>query len=142
MSIWKIEAEKEIAQKFINRGTAQIRKQGSKSFKLTSDGTPACSYRGDNGVMCFAGACIDDEHYTPDMEGSSIGFRNLLAVRALQQSGFPPLDCYPGFYRRAQGDLHDNVGAGEGGDFLERFEHNLWLFCEEYGLEVPPKEQN
>ena len=33
-------------------------------------GTVDCAYRDDNGLPCFLGACISDEDYAPDMEGS------------------------------------------------------------------------
>src|SRR5690349_17291699 len=33
---------------------------------------PTCLYHGPNGLKCAVGACIEDEEYSPSMEGHSV----------------------------------------------------------------------
>lgn len=54
-------------QEVFDRVCKHLLTQGEKSMK---DGE--CAYRGDDGKMCAVGCLIDDEHYTPDLEGKMV----------------------------------------------------------------------
>lgn len=47
-------------------------KQNATSTRKRSDGLPRCAYRGDNGLKCAVGFCIEDDEYDQAMEGQSV----------------------------------------------------------------------
>lgn len=47
------------------RAKNPVRAESSGMFGIVD-----CAYRDENGLPCFLGACISDEDYDPDMEGT------------------------------------------------------------------------
>lgn len=62
------------AQEVYDHIVSHLRKQGCRSQSVIH-GKTTCAYRGDDGTMCAAGACISDSEYSKDMEG--VGYYNV-----------------------------------------------------------------
>jgi hypothetical protein len=69
-------------QEVFDTAVNALRKQGSQSVARNADGsvkmvswsssTPVCLYRSADGKKCAAGHLIQDEEYSPEMEGKNI----------------------------------------------------------------------
>lgn len=55
-------------QQIFDKVATHLLTQGDLSINM--DGI--CQYRADSGFKCAAGVLIHDEHYSPDLEGSSV----------------------------------------------------------------------
>lgn len=73
-------------QELFDKVAIHLLTQGQKA----QDSFGQCFYRTPEGLKCAVGVCIDDEHYSPEFEGTSVGAetRNELALsKALIASG-------------------------------------------------------
>lgn len=68
-----------------------------------------CVYRGDCGMKCAVGALINDEHYSPELEGLTVPNPKIRA--ALEASGVPTTRDVLDLLERLQ-DLHDGHLVG------------------------------
>lgn len=71
-------------QETFDHVVAHIRAQGYERSMLPSG--YACAYRGAAGRKCAVGCLIDDSHFSPSLEGHSVGASTVLA--AVAQSGW------------------------------------------------------
>ena len=103
----------EVANKMIQH----VLKQG---FKCVSEGG-ACLYRGDYGASCAIGSKIKDEHYTPDIENTSLseggGANHALELSLSASLNKQSVDLFS----KIQG-AHDNAYSG---DFNQSFIDSL-----------------
>jgi hypothetical protein len=93
-------------QEVFTKVITHLRKQGTKSMLPNG----VCVYRSPEGLMCAAGALIEDEHYKSAFE--NVGCDNPQIVEALTASGVP--EDAIGLVRALQ-TIHDEepVGAWE-----------------------------
>ena len=81
-------------QDIFNKASAHLRSMDGPSLDADGD---ACVYRGEdgggcyNGEMCAVGLFIDDEHYSPDLEGTGIKDNQLIANAVAQSWGLDEL---------------------------------------------------
>lgn len=73
-------------QEIYDKVKAHLLAQGRRALQPGSKS--ACVYRAPNGDKCAAGMLIADEHYSPDLEGSSAYYNNSVND-ALRKSGVP-----------------------------------------------------
>ncbi len=59
-------------QDVFDRVARHLLTQNRKSWLSTGQTGKVCAYHGDEGVRCAAGIFIDDEHYSPEMEGVAV----------------------------------------------------------------------
>lgn len=62
-------------QEVFDRVCTHLLLQGARSMKGR-----LCAYRGEWDRMCAIGCLIDDEHYTPELEGSHVHESNVLVA--------------------------------------------------------------
>ncbi len=55
-------------QALFNKVVTHLLAQNQRS----SSDSHSCAYRGNNGLMCAAGAVLPDEHYKPSLEGKTL----------------------------------------------------------------------
>ena len=84
-----------------------------------------CSYRGAEGRMCAVGCLIDDEHYSPALEGCHVWFPDVRT--ALSKSGVP--NEVVGTLLDALKTIHDCYP-------LEDWRAELYILAEHHGLNV------
>ncbi len=81
-------------QDIFNEASAHLTSMNGPSLDMDGD---ACVYRGYdddcefNGEMCAVGLFIDDEHYSPDLEGASINDSHAVSNAVAQSWGLDEL---------------------------------------------------
>ncbi len=119
-------------QDIYNRVKAALLAQGSRSVSDTG-----CVYRSTDGKRCALGHLIDDEHYSPELEGNGCG--SMIVIKALQASGISVSendsddDVYHDhrdFLRKIQ-MAHDSAAL----DFVPEFTARMAELAREYNLE-------
>lgn len=75
-------------QEVFTKAKDHLLKQGKKAAEPNPSGEDdRCFYRMENGLKCPVGALIEDEFYSPSLEGK--GVYNIYIRRALRKSGVP-----------------------------------------------------
>lgn len=112
-------------QSIFDRVYRHLLAQGKPS--VLPDGS-GCAYRGANGLACAVGCLIDDEHYDPKLEGSSVMDHDVeTAVRA-SLGGDVPSDAWPMLADLLE--VHDEADP-------KRWARELGYVADTYGLEAP-----
>lgn len=113
-------------QEIFDKVFTHIMKQGKPA--LNSKGE--CVYRGKNGLTCAAGCLIDDEQYSPQMEGTTF-----VGASTIMQGITPEWMKEEQMFICQLQNAHDT--AADCDDFLGRFRTYTKILAEEYELTVP-----
>ena len=105
------------------KGLLGIRAQG---YKLSVDWKGDCMYRGPNGLKCYVGHLIADEHYTERMEGCY--------VTTLVRAGYAELQDLDTILLRNLQGAHDRTLRLSGAD---EFEKRVREIFSAFSLEYP-----
>lgn len=117
-----------LEQKTFDHIVKKLRKQGKKSAVLAyRDGGvyDRCLFRNDMGARCAIGWCIDDDHYSPDLENKVP--HHYAVSRAVSGSGFCPITA-----QRLM-TVHD-------GEDVDKWELGFGRIARQHGLKYSPKE--
>jgi hypothetical protein len=126
-------------QTMFNEMIDHLVQQGCRSYEPVDPETDeegrdeACLYRGPNETKCAIGALINDEFYTPDLEGQ--GPLDPKVSRALERSGWSIDLNDQRFLSICQQGLHDRCNDGL---FLTDLRINAQVIASEYSLDLPP----
>lgn len=121
-------------QEIFDNVVAHARKQKVRAaIEGKSETTYICKYRTEDGLKCFVGALIKDEHYLPRVEGQSI--TSLYVVDALKASG-----VLENGYSERKINLLTSLQLVHDRTLPYQWEEELQWLAGEYGLTyTPPK---
>jgi len=111
-------------QDIFNKASAHLTSMDGPSLDMDGD---ACVYRGYdddcefNGEMCAVGVFIDDEHYSPDLEGVSINDSHAISNAVAQSWGLDELSSKQLALLDDLQTAHDRGSRGSRGDDWSNF---------------------
>jgi hypothetical protein len=110
-------------QEIFNAAYIGLHGQGWKKSTDGAESSPACMYRGKNGLKCAIGHCIADEDYVPHLEGRFVRSEGVLCAAKIALGD----QLFAGEMQR-QHDL-----ASSAAEMKTRFE----AFAKQHNLTIP-----